>query len=262
MNVRHVVLALLLAPILLFGAQILLRGAGTDRLFPGVDAGDVARLELARGRDQVVLAQRMDTGRWEVLSAADAPGDEARISAAITALVGLKGRPVPDGTPPIRREPLEVRLSDSKGRVLGHAAFWNGEAARLPDGARLAVADLPALPLWQSPWSSLKPPAIKPGDVAAVERLTPDGPVVLPTEAAVEVARMLGDLQATDFVAGATVSWAGAQLLRVQMADGSAIDLQQVPDGEGRYHLRLTSDTRTDVRAARRYAFRVPAALP
>jgi hypothetical protein len=204
----------------------------------------------------------MDTGQWEILSAADAPGNAARIEAAIGTLVRLRGQAVPDGTPPPRREPLEVRLSDRDGKVLGHAGFWSREAARLPDGPRLSVADLPALPLWQSAWSSLKPPLIVPGEVAAVERLTPDGPVALSTDAAVEVARVLGGLSATDFVSGATVSWAGARLLRVRMADGSAIDLQQVPDGEGRYHLRLTSDTRTDVRAARRFAFRVGVALP
>jgi hypothetical protein len=262
MNVRLVVLALFLAPVILFGAQILQREAGAERLLPGVEADKVARVELARGREQVVLARRMDTGQWEVLSAADAPGDAARIGAAIEALVALKGRPVPEGAPPPRREPLEVRLSDQTGEVLGHAGFWTGEAARLPSGKRIVVADTPALPLWQSAWSSLRPPVIVPGEVAAVERLTPDGPVALSTDEAVAVARLLGGLSATDFVGGATVSWAGARLLRVRMADGSAIDLQQVPDGEGRFHLRLTSDTRTDVRAARRFAFRVGAELP
>lgn len=262
MNVRLVVLGLFLVPSLLFGAQALRREVGAERLLSGVDADDVARVELARGREQVVLARRIDTGQWELLSAADAPGDAARIRAAIDAMVELKGRPLPAGAPERRREPLEVRLSNQAGEVLGHAGFWAGEAARLPSGTRIAVADVPALPLWQSAWSSLQPPAIAPGEVAAVERLTPAGPVLLSTDEAVGVARMLGNLRATDFVAGATVSWAGARLLRVRMADGSAIDLQQVPDGDGRYHLRLTSDTRTDVRATRRFAFRVGSELP
>ncbi|MFN7399973.1 MAG: hypothetical protein ACK5SX_13170 [Sandaracinobacter sp.] len=262
MNVRFVLLVLLLAPVLIFGARLLRQEVGAERLLPGLERDAVARIEIARGREQVVLARRLDTGAWEVLSAAEAPGDAARIAATIDRLARLKGKPLPPGKPPQSREPLQVRLSDAKGTSLGHAAFWTYEAARLPGGERLAIADAPALPLWQSAWSSLQPPRIVAGEVAAVERLTAEGPVALSTDAAVEVARMLGGLQATDFVSGATVSWAGASLLRVRMADGTVIDLQQVPDGEGRFHLRMTSDTRTDIRAARRYAFRVEKPLP
>lgn len=262
MNVRAVVLALLLAPILIFGARLARSEIGTERLLPGLEQEAVYRIEIARGREQVVLGRRIDTGRWELLSAADAPGDDARIAATLDRLAKLKGRPVAEGAPPPRREPLEIRLSDRSGNELGHLAFWTEEAMRLPGGPRLAIAEAPPLPLWQSAWSSLTPPRIEPGEVAAVERLTPEGPVALSTDAALPVAKMLGNLAATDFVAGATVSWAGARLLRVRMVDGSAIDLQQVPDGEGRFHLRLTSDTRTDVRAARRFAFRVREPLP
>lgn len=262
MNVRAVVLALLLAPLLIFGIQHWRTSAGTELLLPGLDRAAVARIEIARGRDQVVIARRMDTGAWEVLSAADAPGNGERIAATLDRLAELRGRPFPEGAPPERREPLEIRLSDAQGRVVGHAAFWSGAAARLPEGPRLAIDAPPPLPLWQSAWATLTPPRIEPGEVATVERLTPDGPVPLPTDAAVEVATMLGSLTATDFVSGAAVSWAGARLLRVRLADGQAIDVQQVPDGEGRYHLRLTSDTRTDVRAARRFAFRVSEPLP
>jgi hypothetical protein len=262
MNVRSVLLALLLAPVLIFGVQLARREAGTELLLPDMDRKAVARIELARGREQVVLGKRMDTGAWEVLSAADAPGNAVRIDATIDRLAELRGRPLAQGTPPQRREPLEIRLSDARGQVLGHAAFWTGEAARLPDGARLAVDSAPPLPLWQSAWASLAPPRIEPGEVATVERLTPEGPVALSTDEAVRVARMLGGLTSTDFVAGATVSWVGARQLRVRMADGQVIDVQQVPDGEGRHHLRLTSDTLADVRAARRFAFRVTEPLP
>ncbi len=262
MNVRHVLLALLLAPVLIFGVQLARRQAGTELLLPDLDRTSVARIELARGREQVVLGKRMDTGAWEVLSAADAPGNDQRIGATIDRLATLRGRPLPQGTPRQQREPLEIRLSDARGRVLGHAAFWTGEAARLPGGTRLAVGSAPPLPLWQSAWASLTPPRIAPEDVALVERLTPEGPVALPTDAAVGVAKTLAGLTPTDFVAGATVSWMGARQLRVRMADGQVIDVQQVPDGEGRYHLRLTSDTRADVRAARRFAFRVTEPLP
>lgn len=262
MNVRVVLLALLLAPLLIFGVQHLRREAGTQALLPGLDRAAVARIEIARGREQVVLARRLDTGAWELLSAADAPADAARIADAIDRLAKLKGRPLPADTPAQTREPLEVRLSDERGVPLGHAAIWHSEAAQLPSGVRLAIADAPALPLWQSAWSSLRPPRIPAAEVAVVERLAPGGPVPLPTDEAVRVAKMLDRLAPEDFVAGATVSWAGARLLRVRMTDGQAIDLQQVPDGEGRYHLRLTSDTRTDVRAARHFAFRVTEPLP
>jgi hypothetical protein len=262
MNVRAVLLALMLAPLLIFGARLARQDVGTERLLPALEADAVARIEIARGREQVVLARRLDTGGWELMSAADAPGNAARIDATVAELARLKGRPVPADAPRQRREPLEIRLSDARGRVLGHAAFWANEAARLPDGARLAVDAVPALPLWQSAWARVEPPRIAAEQVAAVERLTPQGPVALSTDAAVGVAKMLGGLQATDFVAGATVGWAGARLVRVRLVDGQAIDLQQVPDGEGRFHLRLTSDTRTDVRAARRFAFRVSEPLP
>jgi hypothetical protein len=69
-------------------------------------------------------------------------------------------------------------------------------------------------------------------------------------------------MSAKDFVPGSSVDWMGARHVRVRLTDGSAIDLQQVPDGEGRYFLRLASDTLTEVRAARSYAFRVAKPLP
>jgi hypothetical protein len=48
----------------------------------------------------------------------------------------------------------------------------------------------------------------------------------------------------------------------VRLTDGQAIDIQQVPDGEGRWHLRFTSDTLTEIRAIRRFAYRSERALP
>ncbi len=260
---RTLVLALLLLPILLFGGRELRRTLGTERLLPDLGApSQVARIEVARGRDQVVLARRMDTGAWEILSAADAPGDAARIEATIERLAALRGEPVPPDIPPQGREPLQVRLSDKAGRDLGHAAFWTGEGRALPDGARLALASQPPLPLWPSAWTSLVPPVIDPATVAGAQRLSADGPANLPLEQTVAVARMLGALSARDFMGSAAINWAGARQLRVRLADGSSIDLQQVPDGDGRFFVRMTSDTRTDVREARRYAFRVSESLP
>ena len=263
MPTRALVLALLLAPLLLFGAREILRSAGTEKLMPGVDAAaDVARIEIARGHDQVVLARRADTGAWEILSAADAPGNAAMIEATIRALADLRGAPrLADTAPPVR-EPLEVRLTARSGDTIGHAAFWVGEARRLPDGPRLALEGQPALPLWPSAWTSLAPPAIAASDVASVHRLSARGAEVLPPAERNAVTRMLAALDARDFASSATVNWAGARQLRVLLADGSSVDLQQVPDGEGRFFLRMTSDSRTDVREARRYAFRVADPLP
>lgn len=193
---------------------------------------------------------------WQLTSAANAPGDNAKILAAIDALASLRGSAattlLPEGG-----AVLEVRLLDAKGIVLGALAVRPGLARRLPDGPWLAVDRMPALPVWPSAWSTLQPPQIAPGEVAAVARLTPAGPQSLSTAAAAEVAMMLDGLVAADFVAGASINWAGARLARVTLADGATIDLQQVPDGQGRYHLRLTSDQRADVRAARQWAFRV-----
>ncbi|MGL6044490.1 MAG: hypothetical protein ACRC1J_11250 [Sandaracinobacteroides sp.] len=262
MQTRWLVLTLLLAPFVLVGAQAWQRQAGTVALMPAFAATSVAKIEMAAGRDQVVLGRRLDTGRWEILSAADAPGDSARIAATIERLRELRGKPLPEGAPPSRTEPLEVRLQDAEGRVLGHAAIWPGEVRRLPDGLRLAIAAPPALPLWPSAWSTLAAPKVPVGSIAQVERLTPAGPVALGTEDAVRVAALLESLSAKDFVAGSSVNWMGASLLRVRLADGNSLDLQQVSDGDGRFHLRLTSDTLTQIRATRHFAFRVSEALP
>jgi hypothetical protein len=261
-NIRWLVLALLVAPMLLLAGLQLSRQSGTAPLLPALDPDAVARIEIARGREQVVLIRRLDTGQWEIPSAADAPGDQQRIEQAIAELAALRGRPLAGNAPPQRREPLEIRLQDSAGETLGHAAFWADEAARRPDGPRLAIERPPALPLWPSAWSGLGAPRIPVGEIRAAERVTPEGPVPLTPDEAVVVARMLDSLAPTDFVAGATVDWMGARHVRVRLADGATVDLLQVPDGDGRYHLRLASDTRTDIRASRRFAFRVAEPLP
>jgi hypothetical protein len=263
MTTGRLVLALLLLPILLIAGLALRDARGREALLPGVgDPADVARIEIARGREQVVLARRQDTGQWEILSAAEAPGDAARIEAAIRRLGAIRATPVAAGTPTPRREPLEIRLTGRDGRERGHAALWTDEARRLPDGPRLALEKAPALPLWPSAWSSLVPPAIDPARVAQVVRLTDKGSQPLDAAAAAEVAALLGGLSATDFMPGSSVNWAGARQLRVTMADGQVIDVQQVPDGDGRYFLRLASETDPAIRQARRFAFRVAESLP
>ena len=262
MNIRWLVLAVLLAPMLLLGALLWRDNAGTQALMRDIDREAVAGIELSREGERVVLARKAGTGGWEIPSAADAPADEARIRRSLDELLALRGRPVAANAPEQQRAPLTVRLSDADGKALGEAAFWAGEAQRLPDGERLSLAKTPALPVWPSAWSTLQAPRIPADRIAAVEELGEDGPKALSAEATVQVAKILADLGAKDFVAGADVSWSGAKLLRVKLVDGTVIDLQQVPDGDGRYFLRLTSDTLESVRAARRYAFRVAEPLP
>jgi hypothetical protein len=229
---------------------------------PGADA--VVRIEMARGRDQVVLARRADTDGWIVASAADAPGDVARIEALVSRLGRLSGPPL-EG-PPSPREPLEVRLTGRDGRVLGHAGFLTGAAqardgSGRPAGPWIALSQTPALPLWPSAWSSLTPPRIVAAQVAHVDRIRADGRERLPVPEAARVALRLERLSAVGFVDAARVNWAGAEAFRVTLADGQAIDLQTVPDGEGGFFLRLTSDTLAEVRAARGFAFRLPESL-
>lgn len=262
MDTRRLVLALLLAPILIFGILALREQAGRERVLPRFSVEDVGRIEIAHSGQTLMLARSEGKDDWIIPSAADAPGDPGRIAAALQRLAKLEGKPVDAAVPPPNREPVRVRLVDRAGKPLAEGAFWSREARALPDGPRLALEKPPALPLWPSAWSSQKPPAIDPATVVKVERLTADGPLALPDEAAAGVAAMLGRLSAGDFVAGSSVDWSGARLVRVTLVDGSAIDLAQVPDGEGRYHLRLASDTHADVRASRRLAFRVSEPLP
>jgi hypothetical protein len=146
------------------------------------------------------------------------------------------------------------------GNRLGAAAFRPGAAAVLgADGARgpWRVPDrMPALPLWPSAWTSLVAPVIPAASVVTAVELTAGGPRPLDPAATERIAAALARLSARGFAAASSVDWAGARLLRLGLRDGGTIDLQTVPDGNGGAWLRLTSDTRADVRAVRRYAFR------
>ena len=263
MNPRRLVLALLLAPILFFGFLAFREQAGNERVLSRFDKAQVARIELGHGEQNLVLA-RAGPHEWVIPSAAGAPADAVRIDAALDRLAALEGKPAADAAPASAhgRAPVTVRLLDAKGAPLAEAAFWTHAARALPDGPLLAIARPPALPLWPSAWSSQKAPQIDAAKVLKAERLTAAGPVALSDAEAARVAAMLGRLSATDFVAAGSVDWAGARMVRVTLVDGTAIDLAQVPDGEGRYHLRLASDTHADVRAARKLAFRVSGVLP
>ena len=140
-----------------------------------------------------------------------------------------------------RGEVFALRRSDAEPPA-GVTGIRADLAARLPDGDTLRIGGMPALPDWPSAWTSLKAPAIDVSHVVAVERPGPDGPERLPPEAVGQTVAVLLALDAQDFMAGSDVRWMGAKSLRVIMDDGATIDLQQAPDGEGRYFLRMTSD--------------------
>ncbi len=259
---RGLVLALLLLPFLIFGGLALWRDAGTEPVFPDLGvASDVARIEIARERAQVVL-ERRGNGRWVLLSADDAPGDAARIAAAVQQLRGLRGTPVAADSPLPHREGIEVRLSDATGQMVGHARFWTDQAMRLPGEQRLDIAKAPALPLWPSAWSSLQPPTIVAEELVAARRITPGGATALAPRDVAALGALLAGLSATDFVPARTVNWAGADYVQATLRDGAIIEVQAIPAGDGRYHVRLTSDSIAAIRLARAYAFRIEGGLP
>ncbi len=262
MNTRRIVLALLSLSFLLFGFLAWQNVRGQQKLLPPFDPAAVARIELEHGDDALLLVRDAADGAWEIRSAADAPVDPARIAAMLRQLSKLSGRPVGPGVAAPAGAAVEVRLIDAKGAIIAGGELRAGEARALPDGPRLKIERAPALPLWPSAWSNLQPPRIEAGQVAKVERLTHDGLVALDDSKAARVAKLLAGLSSTGFVPGTEVDWRGAAMLRVTMADGTSIDLAQVPDGEGRFFLRLASDTRADVRESRRLAFVVQEALP
>lgn len=260
-RLRPWLLAALALSILVVGTQQLWLRRG-EPVFPDAGGADaVHRIELARGRDQVVLGRRADTGAWAVLSAADAPGNGPRIEATLTALLALRGgaAPVADGE---AVEPMEIRLSAADGTVLGHAKLRPGGAERVSDGMRIAVERFPALPLWQSAWADLEPPRIATGDIVAAHRIGPDGRSSLTAAETATIAAMLERLSDDGFVAAASTSWAGARMVQLTLADGSLVDVQQVPKDKSLYLVRMTSDKRPDIRVAREWAFQTTRPLP
>lgn len=220
------------------------------------------RIELSHERQTLILVRQDEKAPWLIETAAMAPADPDRVNAALARWAALDGKSTGAGAAVPPRPPVTLRLKDGRDRTLAQAAFWSGAARRLPDGWLVAIPKPPALPLWPSAWSSVQPPRLDPSLIVKAERLMASGPVALSDAATADIAAMLGRLSAGDFAAGSAVDWAGARLARVTLVDGTVTDLAQVPDGEGRYYLRLASDTRADVRATRKLAFRVSEPLP
>lgn len=242
---------------------LLLSGGGREAIFPGLDPASVSRIEMQQGDTRLEM-RRGDSG-WVVASAADAPGNAARIDAMIDSMAHLRGRTAANPAAQ-RRPPLSLMFRDASGRSLGAAGFWSGEAQRLgpngEPGQRLTLAETPALPLWPSAWSSLRAPSIAPGAVRSAERITPDGAVQLPPSDAAAANMILSELASPGFVAASDLNWTGSPMLRLHLKDGSIVDAQQTQSGDGQMYVRMASDTRADVRAARLFAFPVRRALP
>lgn len=257
-------IALLVAALPFLIAILLLARGGGERLFPDVRPADVGTIELLGASRSVTLARQGEG--WIITSAADAPGDKARIETTLTELVRLSGRAnganrtAATTTPP----PLRITLRDADGATLGVAGLWEGEGTRMRDGApdpRLTINDMPALPAWPSAWSSLEAPAITPDMIVSGSHITIDGPQPLSPDEMIMVARMLSNLSPRGFVAASDLNWAGARLLQVKLRDGATIDVQIASNAEGETFLRLTSDDKPEVRDVRHYAFATPLKL-
>lgn len=241
---------LLLAATLVFGAVLLLR---SGRL---ADAPAVTRVELAQGRDQLVLEARRDTGAWVLASAHDAPGDPERIAAFVEAVRNLE-----EGAPAERPagDPVEVRLTAEDGTVIRHLALWPGIAEARPIG-RPFTSTLPVPDLRPSAWSRLAPPAIDPAGIVAARRITPAGATELDAAALAALAAELAALSADGWVPARSLDWSAAEYLQVTRADGEILEIQRLARPDGRPFVRLTAERDPAFRAVRFFAF--PVAVP
>ena len=104
-------LALLLAPVLFFGILAFREQAGRERVLPRFEAQDVRRVELAYGGQALVLVRAGKDAPWLIPTAANAPGDAARIEGALQRLAKLEGKPLDATAPAPTREPVTLRLS-------------------------------------------------------------------------------------------------------------------------------------------------------
>lgn len=248
---------------------------GRDRPLLGDFApAQVARIHIQRQSDgrrlKPLVLERHPQG-WQIASVADAPADGPRIEHLLRQLATLSGQPASttaataQPAQPVQPARLDVRLFDRQGHEIAAVAFSATAATRLPDGPAIAIATPPALPDWASGWTTLHPPAIAIDQIVAVEPIADTGNPAgqpLPPAAVGQTVALLLSLGVQDFAAAGDIDWSASRRLRVRLRDGAAFDLEQAPDGEGRYFLRLTSDHLESIRAASGYAFRVEQPLP
>ncbi len=225
-------------------------------LRPGPDRPEIARVELAQGRDQLVLQRRLDTGQWVIASADDAPGDAARIETLIDTALAVEFDGPAAALP--AAEPLELRLTARDDRVLRHLALWPGVARELPDGA--PFASRLALPkLAPSAWSSLRPPVIDPAAILAARLVRPEGATDLAPAEVATLAASLARLSADGWVPARALDWTVADYVQATRADGAIIEIQRLALPDGRRFVRLTSDRDPALRASRFFAFALEA---
>lgn len=257
-----------------FALSALIGRVAQEPLLPGLDVAQVAQVEIAHGADLLLLVRARNGGagagaeRWQIRSAADAPGDALRIDGLLRRIAQLQGTPLDAAAQAAARAAdrsgavAVVRLRDATGGRIAEIEFGDGLARVLPDGPALAIARGPALPMWASAWSSLQPPVLPLDRVARVARLTANGLQPLGDRDAARVVRILSRLSAHGFRPGTDIDWSGDRMLRVQFADGSRLDVAQAPDRDGQYFLRLASDDLPTVKASERFAFRSAESLP
>jgi hypothetical protein len=224
------------------------------RLFPELAPEAALRIELARGRDQLVLGRPGPTAGWSLLSAEDMPGDPARVEAFLGELDRLGvGAEVPaPGTPP-----TDLRVTGADGAVLAEARLWPGTIALPPGWKPRAAPELspPDLSPWR--WSTVRPPALRAGDVAAAWRITPGGAVPLSPPERATLAAALAALPG-EWTPARRRNWAGASYFQLRLADGRLVEVQLTPPADGPAHVRLNAPASADIARLKGLAFRAP----
>lgn len=251
---RPILLAALALGLLALGV-VLLRPR--DTLFPALDPAAALRIEMAQGRDQLVLARPGPTAEWSILSADDAPADAAKVAGLLQRLARLA--PGDAGAAPAGA-PLDLRVTGAGARVLAEGRLWPGAVAT-PGAPPRAAPGLHLPDLAPSGWSTLAPPALPAAAVVSAARVTPAGPAPLSPAATARLAGALAAL-AGDWQPARALNWAGAPYFQLRLADGALIEVQLAADARGRGFVRLNSPDRTDIARLRAFAFAAPALDP
>ncbi|WP_448582101.1 hypothetical protein [Thermaurantiacus sp.] len=236
---------------------LLLAGAVVAGLLlkPAEKAPPIVRVEMAIGREQLILERRRDTGAWVIASANDAPGDAERIDQLVKSVLALKEGAAAAARP--ADEPMQIRLTSAAGRVVRHIALWPQVARTLPDG-RPFLTDFAPPELSPSAWSTLAPPPLNLADLQSAEAIGPGGPTPLPPAKRAALRADLEGLGARGWVLARTLDWTAATYVQARRADGAVIEIQHLTLADGRRFVRLTSDRDPALRSVRFFAFRLP----